>query len=83
MAEEKPVIAQRAPYPLDLAPGDYWWCACGKSKNQPFCDGSHKGGPFTPVKFTATAAARTVWLCGCKQSGRKPFCDGTHNKLPQ
>lgn len=82
MSDETAKVAQRAPYALDLAPGDYWWCACGKSQNQPFCDGSHKGGAFTPVKFTVTPRSGTLWLCGCKQSRRKPFCDGTHNKLP-
>lgn len=79
----KPFVAQRKPYMLDLAPGDYWWCACGLSKKQPFCDGSHKGGPFTPSKFTVTEKTGTLWLCGCKQSKTKPFCDGTHNKLPE
>lgn len=82
MSEEQPDMPQRAPYPLDLAPGDYWWCACGKSKNQPFCDSSHKGGRFTPVKFTVTPTSGTLWMCGCKRSNRKPFCDATHNKLP-
>jgi CDGSH-type Zn-finger protein len=66
---------------VELAPGDYWWCACGLSKRQPFCDGSHKAaGEFTPIKFTATEAQK-VWLCGCKNSSNKPYCDGTHNKL--
>lgn len=79
----EPVIAQRAPYMAELMPGDYWWCACGRSKNQPFCDGSHKGSEFQPVKFTVRAGSKpqTVWLCGCKHSKTKPFCDGTHNKL--
>lgn len=76
-----PEIAQRAPYMLDLKPGEYWWCACGKSKNQPFCDGAHKGGAFTPLKFTVTEKTGTLWMCGCKHSKHKPFCDGTHNKL--
>ncbi len=76
----QPVIAQKAPYALDLAAGDYWWCACGKSAKQPFCDGSHKGGEFLPMKFTIDEAKK-VWMCGCKASGTKPFCDGTHNKL--
>jgi CDGSH-type Zn-finger protein len=58
---------------------DYWWCACGLSKNQPFCDGSHKGGPFTPMKYSATES-KTVYFCGCKASGNKPMCDGTHKK---
>jgi CDGSH iron-sulfur domain-containing protein 3 len=59
---------------------DYWWCSCGQSKNQPFCDGSHKAaGEFTPVKYTATES-KTVYFCGCKASGSKPLCDGTHKK---
>ena len=78
----QPHSPQRSPYMADLAPGDYWWCACGQSKQQPFCDGSHKGGAFTPVKFTVTAKSGTLWMCGCKHSKSKPFCDGTHNKLP-
>jgi CDGSH-type Zn-finger protein len=77
----EPVVAQRMPYPLDLKPGEYWWCACGRSQNQPFCDGSHKGSAFTPVKFTVPPDSRKLWLCGCKHSSDKPFCDGTHNKL--
>ncbi len=77
----KPFVAQRKPCMMDLSPGDYWWCACGLSKNQPFCDGSHKGGPFAPKKFTVTEKTGTVWLCMCKQAKTAPFCDGTHNKL--
>jgi CDGSH iron-sulfur domain-containing protein 3 len=75
-----PTIAQKSPYAAELAPGDYWWCACGQSKRQPFCDGSHKGTEFTPHKFTV-AEAKKVWLCGCKHTGGAPFCDGTHKKL--
>ena len=76
-----PHIAQKAPYPVAVEAGKtYFWCACGQSKNQPFCDGSHKGGPFTPVKFTAEAS-KTAYLCGCKQSKNAPFCDGTHKAL--
>jgi CDGSH-type Zn-finger protein len=75
-----PVIPQKAPYAVEVAPGDYWWCACGLSRRQPFCDGSHKGTGIEPVKFAVTEAQR-VWLCGCKHSQGKPFCDGSHSKL--
>ena len=78
MAE--PACPQKAPYVLDLAPSDYWWCACGLSKKQPYCDGSHKGGPFTPVKFTVAKAEKKA-LCGCKRTHTPPFCDGTHKSL--
>lgn len=80
----EPVIASRAPYMLELMPGDYLWCACGRSRTQPFCDGSHAGTDFQPVKFTIKphSKPRIVWLCGCKHARTKPFCDGTHNKLP-
>jgi CDGSH-type Zn-finger protein len=77
----EPEIAQRAPYALELASGTYWWCACGRSKDQPFCDGSHKGTAFAPVKLELTETTR-VWLCGCKRSADKPHCDGTHKSLP-
>jgi CDGSH iron-sulfur domain-containing protein 3 len=76
-----PRIAARAPYVLDAKPGMYAWCACGNSKKQPFCDGSHAGTGFTPVIVTIDAAKKVAW-CGCKRSGTKPFCDGSHTKLP-
>jgi len=76
-----PQIAQKAPYPVEVEAGKtYFWCACGQSKKQPFCDGSHKGSSFNPVKFTAEDSKK-VWLCGCKQTGNQPFCDGTHKGL--
>jgi CDGSH-type Zn-finger protein len=79
MAE--PHIAQKGPFPVDVEAGKtYFWCACGQSKNQPFCDGSHAGSDFTPTPFKAGAAG-TIYFCGCKQSGRKPLCDGAHNQL--
>lgn len=78
MAE--PVIAQKSPYVLELEAGEYWWCACGRSANQPFCDGSHKYTEFSPLKFTLTEK-KTVALCGCKHSKKPPFCDGTHSSL--
>ena len=75
-----PVRAANTPFAVQVEQGkDYWWCACGQSKNQPFCDGSHKGGAFTPVKYTA-AASEQVYFCGCKSSGNKPLCDGSHKK---
>jgi CDGSH-type Zn-finger protein len=58
----------------------YAWCACGRSRAQPFCDGSHKGTGLEPVIFTAEKV-ETVYFCGCKQTGDKPFCDGTHSSL--
>ncbi|MFC6637786.1 CDGSH iron-sulfur domain-containing protein [Sulfitobacter sp. JBTF-M27] len=77
----EPEIAQKAPYPTEVEAGkNYFWCACGKSSNQPFCDGSHKGTDFTPVKYTAEKDGK-VFFCGCKASGKSPLCDGSHSKL--
>jgi CDGSH-type Zn-finger protein len=78
MAE--PEIAQKAPYVMKVKPGRYSWCACGMSSNQPFCDGSHKGTEFSPIRLELTEEKQVAW-CGCKRSGNKPFCDGTHNKI--
>jgi len=75
-----PVIAQKSPYVLELEPGEYWWCRCGRSATQPFCDGSHSETDFSPVRFVVERT-RTVALCGCKHSNDKPYCDGTHNRL--
>ena len=76
-----PVIPQKSPYPVQVDAGkSYFWCACGKSANQPFCDGSHKGGEFTPVKFEATET-KTVYFCGCKHTANPVMCDGTHKTL--
>lgn len=78
---ETPRIAQKAPYATPVEAGKtYFWCACGQSKNQPFCDSSHKGSSFTPLKFEATES-KTVYFCGCKQSAKAPICDGTHKTL--
>ena len=76
----KPRIAQKSPYLVQLSPGTYWWCQCGRSANQPFCDGSHKGTEFSPMKVEVTETG-TVPLCGCKHSGNRPYCDGTHRTL--
>jgi len=76
----EPVSPQQAPYATEATAGEtYYWCACGRSKNQPFCDGSHKGTEFQPTAFTAEKT-ETVYLCGCKKTGGAPFCDGSHNK---
>ena len=77
---DKPVCAQNSPIKVDLEPGQYWWCSCGLSKQQPFCDGSHKGTAFTPEMFKVETA-QTMWLCACKQTKRKPLCDGAHKAL--
>jgi CDGSH-type Zn-finger protein len=76
----EPIIAQKFPFVQKAEPGEHWWCACGRSKSQPFCDGSHKGTGFAPVK-TEIAEAKTVAWCGCKHSANKPFCDGSHSRL--
>mgnify|MGYP000451013843 CR=1 FL=1 len=78
---DRPVIAQTAPIPVDVEAGKtYFWCACGKSQKQPFCDGSHKGTAFSPIKYEAKQAAK-VFFCCCKHSKRAPVCDGTHKRL--
>jgi CDGSH-type Zn-finger protein len=76
----EPKIAKDGPYIIDVDPGTYYWCACGRSQNQPFCDGSHQGTEFSPVEIKVEEA-RTLVLCGCKHSQHKPYCDGTHGSL--
>ena len=77
----KPKIADRKPAAVELKAGDeYYWCACGRSKNQPFCDGSHRDTSFSPVGFTPETSGE-VWLCMCKHTGNPPYCDGTHASL--
>ena len=77
----EPVIYSKKPVVQRTEPGTYWWCACGRSQTQPFCDGSHKGTDITPKKVEITEARQVAW-CACKHSADKPFCDGTHSKLP-
>jgi CDGSH-type Zn-finger protein len=79
MAE--PVIFQKSPIVQKVEPGTYWWCACGRSASQPFCDGSHKGTGLGPQKVEIKEAGTVAW-CACKHSKQMPFCDGTHGKLP-
>ncbi|GAB6047934.1 hypothetical protein JCM19379_17610 [Methyloparacoccus murrellii] len=78
---DEPTIAQKAPCPVDVEAGKtYYWCACGKSAKQPFCDGSHKGSAFAPVQFVPEQTGK-VWFCGCKHSHKGALCDGTHKTL--
>lgn len=79
MAE--PMCAQKGPYEIQVEAGRaYFWCACGRSQKQPFCDGSHSGTGIQPVRYKAEQA-ETVFFCGCKSTQDRPFCDGTHNTL--
>ena len=76
-----PTIAQKSPYGVDVEEGKtYFWCSCGKSTNQPLCDGSHQDTEFLPMKFNATESKK-VFFCGCKMTAGKPMCDGTHTGL--
>jgi CDGSH-type Zn-finger protein len=80
-SDKQPVIAQKSPFAVQVEAGkSYWWCACGKSATQPFCDGSHKGSEFTPVEYKADKS-EAVYFCGCKHSANGALCDGTHKKL--
>jgi len=74
------VIAARQPAALELEPGTYYWCSCGRSQSQPFCDGSHNGTGLQPLSFELKEK-RTVYLCQCKQSKHPPYCDGSHQGL--
>ena len=77
----KAEIPQKSPFAVEVETGkSYYWCACGKSKSQPFCDGSHQGSEFTPVEYKSTES-ETVYFCGCKQSANQPLCDGSHSNL--
>ena len=77
----QPAPAQKAPYKVAVEAGrTYWWCACGRSAKQPFCDGSHKGSGLAPVEYKA-AASKDAWFCGCKATRGQPLCDGSHKGL--
>lgn len=75
-----PIVFQKGPIVQAAEPGTYWWCACGRSKAQPFCDGSHAGTGLGPVKVEITSRKTVAW-CGCKHSKNMPFCDGSHGGL--
>ncbi|MCJ8168468.1 CDGSH iron-sulfur domain-containing protein [Atopomonas sediminilitoris] len=76
-----PVIAQKAPFAVAVEAGqDYFWCRCGRSGQQPFCDGAHQGTGLTPLKYHAEQA-QTLYFCGCKHTGKPPLCDGSHSRL--
>lgn len=77
----EPVIAKKGPYVVEVEAGKpYFWCACGRSKNQPFCDGSHKDTGIEPVKWVADKTGKRGF-CGCKATAGQPLCDGSHNNL--
>ncbi len=76
----EPKIADTKPAVLELEAGTYYWCSCGRSAKQPFCDGAHKGTDFVPLKFDVALAGKQA-LCLCKHTGTKPFCDGAHRNL--
>lgn len=81
MSDHQPVIAQKSPCAVEVEAGkSYWYCSCGKSAAQPFCDGSHKGSNFAPVEYKA-AESGTVYFCGCKHSANGVTCDGSHQQL--
>ncbi len=77
---EKSVSTAKGPIAIELEPGHYYWCACGKSKNQPFCDGSHQGTEFLPTAFKIDVK-KQFYLCQCKKTKNKPYCDGSHNLI--
>lgn len=81
MSQSLPIVAQKGSYKIEVEAGkSYWWCACGQSSMQPFCDGKHKGSGFRPIEFKAENSG-IVSFCGCKGSGKAPLCDGSHRGL--
>lgn len=81
MTAAQPIRAADAPVAVELKAGEtVWWCACGRSRSQPFCDGSHAGTGLEPVAFTPKRS-KSYYLCACKQTKKSPLCDGSHNSL--
>jgi CDGSH-type Zn-finger protein len=81
MENKLPIIVQKAPFKVNVQAGEkYFWCSCGLSKNQPFCDSSHKGSGFKPSFFEASES-KTIYFCGCRHSKKGAICDGSHNSL--
>lgn len=81
--DDERMIGGREPIAVKVTAGEtYWWCACGRSKSQPFCDGSHEGTPFEPLEWVAPKT-RGVFFCTCKKTTTAPLCDGSHNELPK
>ncbi len=82
MSGSQPFVAQKGSYKMEVEAGkSYWWCSCGQSSKQPFCDGSQKGTAFAPLKLDAEETG-IVSFCGCKSSAKAPRCDGSHRTLP-
>jgi CDGSH iron-sulfur domain-containing protein 3 len=79
---DKPIICGTKSLALEVEAGTHWWCSCGRSSHQPFCDGSHKGTGFQPVKVEVEEK-KTIWWCQCKHSANPPLCDGSHKTLPK
>jgi len=78
---DEAIIAQKSPFAVDVEKGKtYFWCSCGRSKTQPFCDGSHQGTSFQPTPYKAEKD-ETVYFCGCKKTSTAPMCDGSHSQL--
>ncbi|AHF07245.1 CDGSH iron-sulfur domain-containing protein [Desulfitobacterium metallireducens] len=78
---DEPVVAGKSPIPVELKKGEtYYYCTCGKSDNQPFCNGAHQDTSFTPMAFTAEKD-ETAYLCACKHTKNPPYCDGSHQNL--
>lgn len=77
---QEPEIGGKRPVVGPLEPGEYWWCTCGRSQTQPYCDGSHAGSGFSPQRFEISET-KVCALCTCKRTQNGPFCDGAHSKL--